>query len=296
MTHTTETASARYRGLDAWEPEEILRSLWEAQTEAAAAVQAALASIETAVLASGPCLNAGGRLAYAGAGTSGRIAAQDAAELTPTFGWSADRTVLLLAGGIASLAKSVEDAEDDAAGAEHEVASAGIGAGDVLVGLAASGRTPFTLACVNAARERGATTIGVANVAHSPLLEMSEYPILVETGPEPIAGSTRLKAGTAQKIVLNLFSTLLMTRLGHVHDGLMIDMQPRNAKLRRRAQDMLIAIAGCTPDVAEAALAQSGGNVKRAVLLVSGLDAGEAERALGRHGGRLRAVLAELGR
>jgi N-acetylmuramic acid 6-phosphate etherase len=290
---STEAASARFRDLDNWPSADVLDALWEAQAAATASVRPALARIEAACAAAVPRIARGGRLGYAGAGTSARIAALDGSELPPTFGFPAARILLLIAGGESALRTSVEDAEDDVGAARAAVAAHRFGADDVLLGIAASGRTPFTVAAVVSARERGTLTVGVASVAASPLLEAVDWPIHVDTGAEPIAGSTRLKAGTAQKIVLNLFSTLLMLRLGHVHDGLMVDLQPRNEKLRRRAVAMVRRIAGCDEARARAALDASGGQVKRAALMLRhDLDAAAAERMLDQHAGHLRAALA----
>ncbi len=290
----TECADPRYREIDAWPPESALAALFEAQLSAAAATRAALPAIESAVAASVERLRDSGRLIYAGAGTSGRIAAQDAVELAPTFDWPAERLLLLIAGGTAALTRAAENAEDDAAAARSTVSANGVGAADVAIGVAASGRTDFTCAVLQEAAARGALTVAVANSPGTNLLALAAYPILVDTGAEPIAGSTRLKAGTAQKIVLNLFSTLLMLRLGRVHAGLMVDLRATNAKLRARALRMLRHLTGAGPAAAEAALAASGGNVKTAVLLLRGLDPAAACAVLARHGGHLRAALAEL--
>ncbi len=290
----TELISPRFRDLDAWPPATILQALWEGQMAAVAAVHAALPALERAVDASLPRLAGGGRLVYAGAGTSGRIGVQDGAELPPTFDWPAERLVLLMAGGEAAFTRSIENAEDDRAAAETAIASHQIGLGDVVLGIAASGNTPFTVAAVTAARERGALTIGIANSPGGALLGACDHPVLVATGAEAIAGSTRLQAGTAQKVVLNLFSTLAMVRLGRVHQGLMVDMQARNAKLRLRAIRMLRALTGRDDADFDAALAEAGGRVKTAVLVLQGLDRAAAERLLAQHGGRLRAALASL--
>lgn len=292
----TERVDPRYRDIDAWPPESALAALFEAQLAAAAAVRAALPAIAQAAAASAERLQAGGRLVYAGAGTSGRLAVQDAVELAPTFGWPATRLVLLLAGGLGALTQAAENAEDDAAAAIRAVADHAVGADDVAIGVAAGGRTPFTCAALQAARLRGALTIAVANSADAPLFAHAAHAILAETGAEPVAGSTRLKAGTAQKIVLNLFSTLLMVRLGRVHDGLMVDLSAGNAKLRARAQRMLRHLTGAADAPAAAALAAAGGHVKTAVLLLHGLDLPDAQALLARHRGHLRAALAQLSR
>ena len=281
---STEAISPAHEALDTWDVPTLLASLWEGQLTAVAALGPSLPALARATEAAATRLSAGGRLVYAGAGTSGRIAVQDAVELVPTFDWPQDRLVLLLAGGEAALMRSVENAEDrtDAA---HDVA-----ADDVLVGVAASGATPFTVAAVRSAREQGALTIAVANSA-GPLLDVAEFPVLIETGPEAIAGSTRMKAGTAQKVALNLFSTALMVRLGRVYRGRMVDMQARNAKLRARAVRMLCELTDCTPASAQSALDNADGKVKLAVLLVHGMTRAEAETLLARNGGSLRLAL-----
>ncbi len=216
---TTERASPRYSGIDLWEPADILESLIEGQFSAVAAVRSALPSIEAAAVAMEERLRDRGRLVYAGAGTSGRMGVQDGAELTPTFGWPEDRVLLLIAGGKDALLQSVEGAEDEVHHAARLVAQHDINAHDVLIAVSASGTTPFTLTCLREALKRGALTVGIANNRDTPILQESHKPILLSTGSEPIAGSTRLKAGTAQKIALNLLSTLLMILLGRVYQG-----------------------------------------------------------------------------
>jgi N-acetylmuramic acid 6-phosphate etherase len=291
---STEQISARFRDLDDWTPAAILAAMWEGQLAAIAAVQPALSQIEEAAAAIVARLSAQGRLIYAGAGTSGRIGVQDGAELPPTFNWPEDRLVLLMAGGAAAFTRAIENAEDDSAAGAAAIAAHGVGRQDVVIGIAASGSTPFTLSCLQAARAAGACTIAVANSANGAILQAAEYPILVETGVEVIAGSTRMKAGTAQKVVLNLLSSLVMIRLGHVYQGLMVDMVARNEKLRRRAERMLRDITGAEQPAIEAALLATGGRVKPAVLVLEGLDAASAEAALRRHGGSLRATLAAI--
>jgi len=290
----TERVSPRYEALDAWDDATILSSLWESQLAAVAAVQGALPQIAAAAAAAAARLQQGGRLVYVGAGTSGRIAVQDGAELPPTFDWPADRLMLMIAGGEAALTRSVENAEDRADQGAAAIETAGIGASDVLIGLAASGATPFTLACVRAATTAGAVTIGIANSPGAPLLTAAAFPILVATEAEPIAGSTRLKAGTAQKVVLNLFSTLLMVRLGRVYRGQMVDVQARNAKLRHRAERMVQLLTGEDPASVRQALELADGRVKLAVVLLQGLDRPAAEALLGAHEGQLRSALDSL--
>ena len=289
----TETVDPRFRDLDAWTTQEVARAIWEGQLAAVAAVGPALPMIARAVDAAAERLSKGsGRLVYAGAGTSARIAVQDGTELAPTFDWPEERTAFLIAGGPAALINSVEGAEDDAADARRQVAEAGLGPEDVLIGLAASGRTPFTLAALEAARSAGAYTIGVSNNASAALLTTCDAPMLAETGAEVVAGSTRMKAGTAQKVVLNMISTALMIRLGRVYRGLMVDMRPLNEKLRGRAVDMVARLSDCPPEAAAEALRSSAWNIKQAVLIAGGASPEEASRRLGDAHGNLRAARA----
>ena len=241
-----------------------------------------------------PRLARGGRLVYAGAGTSGRIGVQDGAELPPTFDWPPERLVLLIAGGEAALTRAIENAEDDAAAAVAAIERHAIGGDDVVIGLAASGATPFTVAALREAGRRGALTIGVANAVAAPLLDAAAHAIAVETGAEAVAGSTRLQAGTAQKVVLNLFSTLVMIRLGRVYQGLMVDMRATNEKLRRRAVRMLCHLSGRDEATVQDALARAKGKVKLARLVLEGVEPAAAQSLLERNGGSLRAALVEL--
>ena len=191
-----------------------------------------------------------------------------------------------------ALRASAEGAEDDRDAAKRALADFAIGARDVVIGLAASGATPYTLEFVQGARNRGALTVGVANNPNTPLLESAEHPILIDTGPEVLAGSTRMKAGTAQKVVLNLLSTLVMIRLGRVYRGLMVDMRSRNAKLKRRATVMIGHLAHCDDETAKRAFDAAGGDVKLAVLVAKGIDVATAKALIGRSRGHLRSALA----
>lgn len=288
----TETASHRFRGIDTWEDAEILDALFESQLSAVAAVRAALPALAAAAADAAPRLRRGGRLVYAGAGTSGRVAAQDGSELFPTFGHPQERLVYLIAGGATALSRPVENAEDDADAGRAEAEALGLTADDVVIGVAASGGTPYTRAVLQAAARAGAMTMAVASNPGAPIFGDAVHAILVATGEEPIAGSTRLKAGTAQKVVLNLFSTLVMTRLGHVYDGLMVDMQPTNAKLNVRSVRMLRSIVPVDEDAARAALEAAGQNVKLAVLLALGDSAEDGRRRLADADGDLRRAMA----
>jgi N-acetylmuramic acid 6-phosphate etherase len=290
----TEHISPRYLDLDSWPAAEMIAAMYEGQLAAAAVVGGALGAIAAAVDDAVLVLQRGGRLVYVGAGTSGRIAVQDGAELTPTFDWPAERVVFAIAGGLEALTRSIEGAEDDAAAGAQAIVDAKVGADDVVVGIAASGTTPYTVGALRAAGAAGAVTIAVANNPGAPLLEAARHRILVDTGGEVIAGSTRMKAATAQKIVLNLFSTAVMVRLGRVYRGLMVDMRASNAKLRRRAAAIVREIARCPAGDAARCLAEADGDVKTAVLLALGVERGVAAQLLRRHGGNLRKTIAEF--
>lgn len=291
----TERASPRYSDIDLWEPSEILHAMVEGQMAAVAAVRAALSAIEQAAGAMERQLRGEGRLIYVGAGTSGRLAVQDGAELIPTFNWPPERLLLLMAGGKEALLHSAENAEDETDRAVRAIEQHRIATPDVLIAVAASGTTPFTLACLREAKRCGALTIGIANNRGTPILVEADYAIWLDTGPEPIAGSTRMKAGTAQRVALNLMSSLVMIRLGRVHEGLMVNVQAINAKLARRSEDILRRLTGRGSDDVRDALHRAKGSVKHAVLLLNGLSLAEATRALDRAGGRLRVALADIG-
>lgn len=290
----TEDASARYLDLDGWENHDILQALWEGQLAAVAAIGPALGAIAAAAEAAGSGLGREGRLFYVGAGTSARIGVQDGVELPPTFNWPGERLGFAIAGGDAAILQAVEDAEDSNADGAAWIARANVGADDVVIGLSASGTTPFTVAALNAARERGAVAIGVANNPDTPILQTCTHPILIATGQEVIAGSTRMKAGTAQKIVLNLFSTLVMIRLGRVYRGRMVAMRATNRKLRERGVAMVAQLAGCDLDLAARATVEADGDIKLAVLVAAGVTRQEAESLLAQNGGNLRRVIADL--
>lgn len=290
---STEEASPRYRDLDLWPTVEAAGALYEGQLAAVAALKPALPALAAAVDAAAERLKAGGRLIYVGAGTSARIGVQDGAELPPTFNWPAERLAFAIAGDEEALLRAVENAEDSGADGSARMAAIAAGANDVAIGVAASGATPFTVAAVRYARDCGALTIGIANNPGSPLLNAVEHPLLLDTGPEAVAGSTRMNAGTAQKATLNLFSTLVMTRLGHVYQGLMVNMQATNAKLRRRAVLMVMSIAGCTEAAATQAIVDAGGGLKLAALIAGGLAPDAARARLEQAGGNLRVAMGQ---
>ena len=292
----TEDTDPAFADLDQWDTARALEKLHESQIAAVAAVGPALPHLARAVDAAARRLSAGGRLIYAGAGTSARIAVQDGAELLPTFGWPADRVAFVVAGGEEALLRPVENAKDGANAAGARIVELGVGAKDVLIAVAASGETPFTIAALRAAKARGALAIGVASNAGTTLITEADHGILLATGAEPVSGSTRMKAGTAQKVALNLFSTMAMVRMGRVYRGLMVDMIATNEKLRRRAVRMVASLDGCSEAEAASALAAAGGDLKAAVLVRRGFDVAAARALLGRHGGRLRDAMVEAGR
>jgi N-acetylmuramic acid 6-phosphate etherase len=287
----TERLSPRFSGIDVWSPGDALDAMIEGQFAAVAAVRAARAAIEEAALAMEARLRDGGRLIYAGAGTSGRLAVQDGAELMPTFGWPPERLILLIAGGSEALMQAVEGAEDEATRAVEPIHQHAVSAADVLIAVAASGTTPFTVACQREAGRLGALTVGIANNPGTPLLGEARHAIFLDTGPEPIAGSTRMNAGTAQRIALNLLSSLTMIRLGRVYRGLMVDVQASNLKLAARRESIVRTLTGRSAPEVRDALARAEGSVKLAVLLLEGCDLETARAALDRAGGQLRAAL-----
>lgn len=292
----TEAMHKDAEGLDRQAPEAVLRLLADAQIEAAKSVHAAIDAIADAARTAAECLARGGRIVYAAAGSSGLMGLADALELPGTFGISRDRIVVLLAGGMQALHHLAGGPEDDAAQAAREVAAQKLSANDCLIALSASGSTPYAVGALEEARRHGAATIAIANNAGSPLLQLADTAILLATPPELIAGSTRMGAGTAQKIALNMLSTLMAIRLGHVHDGYMVNLQADNAKLRDRAGRIVSAVAGCSPAEAAKALGQSDGAVKPAILIAAGAaNADAARRLLEDAGQKLRPALSRLG-
>jgi N-acetylmuramic acid 6-phosphate etherase len=258
----------------------FVAALMAGQRRAVEAVAAALPSLEQAAFALSEKLEAGGRLIYLGAGSSGLIAIQDGAEIPGTFGVPHSRIVFLIAGGVANAHRIDGAAEDDREAALREIDALGSMSADAIIAISASGSTPYTVAGAEAAHAKGATVISLASRAASPLLSLADHPIFLDTGPEALQGSTRLGAGTAQKCALGLLSTLANARLGHVYRGLMVNVRPDNDKLRRRAVDIIASIAGVEENVARRSLAVAGDDVKCAVLIASGLGPREKAQAL----------------
>jgi len=276
--------------LDLLPTAEVLRRIHDEDARVAVAVAAESGALAAAVDAVAARLAAGGRLFYVGAGTSARIAALDAAELPPTYGTEPSLVQVIVAGGERALLHAVEGAEDDEEAGRCEVLER-VRAGDAVVGIAASGTTPFTVAAVEEARELGALTVAVTARPDSPLAVAAAHAIVPRTGPEVVMGSTRMKAGTAQKLVLNALSTAVMVRLGRVHSNLMVEMPATNAKLRARAARMVELAAEVPAEAAVAALAAAAGDVKLAVLVARGRGVEEAKAALAAAGGNLRRAL-----
>lgn len=292
----TETMSPRYRGLDAWSDADILEAFWEGQARAIAAVRPALPAIAAAAQAIAERIEPAGRLIYAGAGSSGRQAALDGMELGATFGWPDEKVLLVLAEGPVMKPGAAGRFEDNADDGRKRIRELKLGACDVVITVAASGTTPFTRAVAEAAHEAGALVVAIANNPDAPLFRHADHAILLETGAEIISGSTRMNAGTAHKAALGLLSSLTMTRLGHVHDGLMVSMRAENSKLRQRAAGIVSGITGCSPDAAAAALQACGGRIKPAALVVQGVDPADADTILNEAGGNLRVALGRLSR
>lgn len=291
----TESADPRHADLETRPLEAAVAAMWDGQRAAIAALAGQHGEIAAAAGAAARRLRVGtGRLVYAGAGTSGRIAVQDGVELVPTFGWEPARLAYLLAGGTEALTGAIEGAEDDEEAGRAAVARIGLGPADVLIALAASGRTPFTCAVLEAARAAGALTIAIANNPGARLLAGADHAILADTGAEVIAGSTRMQAGTAQRAALTMLSSALMIALGRVHRGRMVAMRPTNAKLAARAVAMVAELGGVEEGRARAALAESRGDAGAAVLTLRGVSPQAAVQLLARHGGALGPALAEL--
>lgn len=291
----TEARHPQADGLDLRSDDAILALLAEGQAEAARSAGAAGLDIARAAALAAGAIRTGGRLIYAAAGSSGLMALADALELPGTYGVPRERIVVLFAGGQEALIDMRGGPEDDGAAAREAVVALAPTPRDCLIAVTASGQTPYPLAAVEAARQAGAHTIGIANNRGAPLFDLVDVGICLETPPEVIAGSTRMGAGTAQKIALNMLSTLMAIRLGHVHDGFMVNVVADNAKLRMRARSIVMSVTGAGADAADAALAASGGAVKPAILIASGAPSlAEAQRLLAMHEGHIRPSLADL--
>jgi len=289
---STEQPNSASAELDKLSSLEIARVINAEDASVAAAVQHALPQIARAIDVAAEALAQGSRLIYVGAGTSGRLAALDAIECPPTFNSDPKRVQYVIAGGDKALASAVEADEDSRALGRRDLVRKRLVKTDVVVGLAASGRTPYTIAALEYARERGAHTVAVSCNPDTPLGAAAEISIVVEVGPEVVAGSTRMKAGTAEKMVLNMISTGVMARLGHVYGNLMVNVTTANSKLLERALCVLETAAGIDRDAAETALRNAGMSVPVAlVMLKAAVTKGEAARRLKRANGHVRKAI-----
>jgi N-acetylmuramic acid 6-phosphate etherase len=288
----TEASHPDSRDLDSLPTPELLAVMNAADAEVAAAVAGEIPSIARAVDAIAQALQRGGRLFYIGAGTSGRLGVLDAAECPPTFRVSPDLVQGIIAGGDAALKRSSEAAEDRPEAGAADLLAAGFRRGDVLIGIAASGRTPYVLSAIAQARTIGAITCGISCTPQSELSRAVDFPIEPKPGPEILTGSTRLRAGTATKMVLNMISTAVMVRLGHVYGNLMVNVQPTNEKLTERARRIIRQATGVSAERAAELLDAAGNSVKTAIVMESKQVArAEAELLLARAGGRIREAL-----
>jgi N-acetylmuramic acid 6-phosphate etherase len=290
----TEEANESYAGIDRWPSERILSAIVAAQTQAIAVIADAVPALAVAGEAVADRMRRGGRLIYAGAGSSGLLAQVDALELPCTYGIEAEQIPVMLAGGNDALLVIPSGAEDDLDEAAQSVEQLNVRPLDSLLAVSASGRTPYTLAAMRAAKARGALTIGMACNANTPILENADHAVLLATPAEVIAGSTRMNAGTAQKCALNMLSTLIGIRLGHVFDGMMVNVRPENSKLKRRAAQMVARACGFSDEAKAADLLDRAGNeVKTAITLyrLPGGTADDARVILAAHGGDLRSAL-----
>jgi N-acetylmuramic acid 6-phosphate etherase len=284
----TEQANPASEGIDALATEQVLGIINNEDRKVAEAVSSELPAIARAVDAIVHAFEKGGRLFYIGAGTSGRLGVLDAAECPPTFNVPPKRVQGIIAGGEAALSRATETSEDDSSIGAHDLIGRGFVERDVLAGIAASGRTPYVLGAIAEANRMGALTIGISCTPDSELSRAVKLPITLLVGPEIVAGSTRMKAGTATKMVLNMLTTASFIRLGYVFGNLMVNVQPKNSKLADRARRIIAMAAGVSYDRAGELLAAAGNSVRTAIVMArAGVDRPEAERRLARVGGRV---------
>jgi len=289
----TETPNPQHRALDEYATPDLVDAFVNDQAQAIAAVRRAGPQIAAAVDAAVPRIARGGRLVYIGAGTSGRLGVLDSVELYPTFSWPNERAIARLAGGDSAMYQAVEGAEDDTEQGGRDTIDAGVGPDDVVLLLTASGATPYVMGALRAARAAGALTIGMANNPQAPVTREADIGITLDTGPEVISGSTRMKAGTSQKVALNAISSAIMVRLNKTFGNLMVDLQPTNAKLVRRAVRLTMLATGCDEATARATLDACGMHVKVAIVAIRrGLPVGDARALLDSVGGSVRLAIA----
>jgi N-acetylmuramic acid 6-phosphate etherase len=288
----TEAPNPRSANIDQLSTLDILQVINAEDATVAAAVRRVLPAIARAVDTITGRLREGGRLLYIGAGTSGRLGVLDAVECVPTFSISPDMVEGILAGGDIALTQPVEGAEDDHDAGYAKLIEIGVSARDAVVGIAASGRTPYVIGALKAANERGAATVAITCNEPAPMLDLAQLPIAVVVGPEIIAGSTRLKSGTAQKMILNMISTASMIRLGKVYGNLMVDVKVTNQKLAQRARGIVCKVTGVSDDEAARLLEQTHNEVKPAIVMaLLDITAAAARARLAAAGGMLRQVI-----
>lgn len=288
----TETLNTEHRNLDRYTTQALVDAFVSDQFNAVHAVKAATETMAQVIDAAVPRIRAGGRLLYIGAGTSGRLGLLDCVELHPTFSWETTRSVAVLAGGGGALSEAVEGAEDDSAQGERELLALQPTPNDVVFGIAASGRTPYVLAALLAARQQGALTVAVVNNPDSVIAASADLAVVLNTGPEVISGSTRLKAGTAQKIALNTLSSAIMVRLNKVYGNLMVDLRATNTKLVHRAEMLTAEITGVTQEAARQALQACNYQIKTAVVaLQCGVSTEQAQALLNASDGSIRLAI-----
>ncbi|NLG84899.1 MAG: N-acetylmuramic acid 6-phosphate etherase [Firmicutes bacterium] len=293
----TEHRNAASYALDTMGTEELLRLMNDEDAKVAPAVAAVIPAVAVAVEMAVEALRAGGRLIYVGAGTSGRVGALDAAECVPTFGVSPETVQAVIAGGEAALSSPIEEAEDRAEAGAADLAARAVGPGDLVVGITASGLTPYVLGALRLAREAGARTVLLTCNDCPEAADYADVVIAPVVGPEVLTGSTRLKAGTAQKMVLNMISTATMVRLGKVYQNLMVDMKPTNKKLQARAVRIVQAATGCGEKEAAAALPAAGNEIKTAIVMIhKACDPATARKILAEVGGFVRRAIAGEGK
>jgi len=291
---TTEAVDPRYCEIDRMSIGQLAAVMNEADATVPGAVALALDTIVVAIEAATARMKSGGRLIYVGAGTPGRIAVVDASECPPTFSTPPEQVFAIIAGGPRAVTSPCEGAEDDPVSGAQAIDQAGVTSLDTVIGIASSGRTPYVVAAVGRARALGALSIGLSCNAGTVLSATAEHGIEVLVGPELLSGSTRLKAGTAQKLVLNMFSTIVMVQLGKTYGNLMVDVRPTNVKLRERAVGIVAIIADVGREQARSSLEQNDYNVKQAILMLKlGVSAEQATARLDRADGRLRTALEE---
>ncbi len=290
----TEKRSKKYSNLDLWDNKEVLETILESQLNAICSIKQLISDIDSAVTKATTLLEHGGRLIFAGAGTSGRLAAQESAELYPTYAWPKNKTHYLIAGGDKALSQSVENAEDSIEKGEHDCIKIKPTSKDVVICVAASGRTPYTLGVLRTANQAGALTIGISSLEHAPILNEAKIKLFTNTGSEVIAGSTRMKAGTAQKVILNMITTALMIKLNRTYDGYMVDVVASNEKLQHRAIHIISEICLADSEAAKQALLTCHGNVKLACVYLKCQSKELAEEILSKTSGNLRKSLEKL--